>query len=664
MANVRWKILAFSGSLALIGLHAFGVYLLPQIASGDWAFLKRSWGFHFWTFYPPYIALSCYTVAIAIAVPRLNQKATVWLEIAVAALSKCVGDRRIFFSVLCILSWTIFYLGRQKYGFLGDGYVPASKVAEGYIPSHCAGTFHLLVLLHGLIGSCDESGVISLRLFSIFWGGLYVGLVCLWAECICTRQFEKVSCAALMIFIGPIQFFFGYIETYAPLPVFIVAFLLSGITALRNDKPPLWATIIFGGGAIMHILLLFLAPALLCLWKFYLSRRFSIFRNPGIWAILAVVGGVFAYFFGRHYASYLLPLYPSSEHSYAILSWWHLWEWINAQILSAPMGWPLLFLSIFSIGPIFFREVGFLGSAALGALGALFVIDPVIGSRDWDISCLSGIPLMGLATYGFYNCSINRLISNYATVFSCVCSALLIIPWIHINHTDRSIGRTEEILADDPGSYYLTHPVEMTLATYFRKAGLDSLAQRYYEKAIKKYPFDRRMPFNLGNFLLSKENKEESIPFLLQALAIDPDYPKPMKKLIGILSYNSAHIASVKEYFHSQHSNSSVAEERLADFFTRLSSFAEEFLEPDEAVFVLGKLGATFLKKGDFKIAELIFEKAYQLAPENEKIVKILALLHIKQKNADRAVQILRQALEVSLDNREFLDLLKTLEQR
>ena len=90
----------------------------------------------------------------------------------------------------------------------------------------------------------------------------------------------KVLCATLMVFIGPTQFFFGYIETYAPLPFFLVAFLLSGITALRKDKPPLWATVFFGAGAFMHILLAFLSPALLGLWGFFLFRRFSIFRNP------------------------------------------------------------------------------------------------------------------------------------------------------------------------------------------------------------------------------------------------------------------------------------------------------------------------------------------------------------------------------------------------
>ncbi len=380
---------------------------------------------------------------------------------------------------------------------------------------------------------------------------------------------------------------------------------------------------------------------------------------------MSVAGGVFAYFFGRHYAFFLLPLYPSSENSYAILSWWHMWEWINAQVLSAPMGWPLLFLAVFSRGRVFCREMIFLGASALGALAVLFVIDPTFGSRDWDISCLSGIPLMGLATYAFYNSGLNRNLRNYVSVFSCVCAALLVIPWVHINHTDRSIGRIAEILEDDPGSYYSTHPVEMTLAIYFQEAGLDSLAQRYHEKAFQKYPLDRRMPFNLGGSYLSEEDMDKSIPFFLQALAIDPDYPKALNKLMGILLHNPTYIASIEEYFYSQHSTSEVAEEKLADFWSRLGSHASHTmnkLEPDEAVFVLGKLGAAFVKKSDIKNAISFFEKAYLVAPENEQIVTVLALLHIKQTNTDRAVQILRQALVRSPGNRKFLDLLEKLE--
>ena len=68
-----------------------------------------------------------------------------------------------------------------------------------------------------------------------------------------------------------------------------------------------------------------------------------------------------------------------------------------------------------------------MGTGALGALGAVFVIDPILGSRDWDISCLSGIPLMCLSTYAFYNCGLKESTRNYASVFSCVCAALLVV---------------------------------------------------------------------------------------------------------------------------------------------------------------------------------------------------------------------------------------------
>ena len=327
------------------------------------------------------------------------------------------------------------------------------------------------------------------------------------------------------------------------------------------------------------------------------------------------------------------------------------------------MGWPLLFLAVFANSRLFCREMGFLGTSALGALAVLFVIDPKLGSRDWDILCLSGIPLMGLATYGFYNSGLNRYIRNYASVFSCVCAALLVIPWVHINHTDRSIGRTLKILEDDPGSYYSTHPAEMTLAMYFEEAGLDSLALRYHEKAFQKYPSDRRMPFNLGAHFLFKD-EDKSIPYFLQALAIDPDYPKALSNLIAILLHNPTYIASIEEYFYSQHSDSKVAEEKLADFWNRIGSHAFHVvnkLEPDEAVFVLGRLGAAFVKKSDVKNAISIYETAYQVAPENEKIVQVLALLHIKQMNTDRAVQILRQALVGAPENPTFHDLLDKL---
>ena len=632
------------GSLALIGLHAFAVYVLPEIAPDSWAFLKRSWGFHFWTFYPGYVALALYAVAIAASVPRVNQMAAKYISDGALCVSKYMRNRHLLYALLCILSWAIFYIGRQKYGLLGDGYLRASDVVAGSIAY--AGIGYLLALLQQWLGHWDDSGVLSLRFFSIFWGGPYVVLVCLWAQSICSRQCDKVLCAALMLFIGSIQYFFGYIEIYAPLPVFAAGFLLAGIIALRDDRPPLWATFLFGAGIFMHTLLVLLAPAFLCLWGTWLHRRFSLFRDYRVLCLSAAAGGLLAYFAGRQYAHALLPLYPSPENAYAILSVWHVWEWINAQVLSAPMGWPVLLLLALTGSLVFCRETGFLAFSALGMSAGLFAINPVLGSRDWDILSLSGVPLMGLTTYAIYNGGLNATLRNYASVLSLVLAALLIIPWVHINHTDRSIARVVQILDGDPGSYYSTHPTEMTLGMYFSEAGLYSEALAMYEQALQKYPSDRRMPFNLADQYNLQGDLDKAVPYYLEALHLSPDYPKALNRLVDILSDESAYITSLEEYFYRQYADSTTADKKLAALWRQLGSAAMESKRYATAAHIyqraslLGLDNAFFLHSLNVAYLEnavSFLERSNRLSPEDELRVLNLAQFYVTQKDTSRA---------------------------
>lgn len=638
--KARYQNAVFLGSLSLIGLHAFVVYLLPGMAPDSLPFLKRSWGFHFWTFYPAFAATSGYAVAIAASVPRLNQAVAVRIATAASFLSGRIQNRRILYSGLCLLSWTVFTIGRQKYGFLGDGYVRASDVGAGRIASEGTGALHILVLLQGWLGNWDASGVSSLRFFSVFWGGPYVVLACMWANSICSRLADKVTCAALMVFTGPIQFFFGYIETYAPLPVFSVAFLLSGVIALRDGKPPLWATLFFAAGAFLHTLLLFLFPALLHLWAACLHRRYSLFRGYRALCFSVVAGGLLVCFAATEHSAFLLPLFPNAEQPYAVLSAWHAWEWINAQVLSAPMGWPLLLLVGLAGSRVLCREVGFLAAGASGMLAGLFAIDPVLGSRDWDVLCLSGVPLMALATYGLYRGGLERQLANYASVCSVVLAALLIIPWVHINHTDRSIARVQTILEGDPGSYYLKHPVDLTLATYFSKAGLNALAIEQLQKGIENHPSDRRIPANLGREYALQGDFKKSASNFLRALELSPGYEYALDKLIWILSQDPESIASMEQHFFTQHPDSSAVEKRIAELWSRLGRQAMEKEDYDTAVriyrrgsmlglqraFFLHGLGVAYFRAGDLENALSSLEESHKLAPENK-----LIMLHLEQ---------------------------------
>ena len=238
--------------------------------------------------------------------------------------------------------------------------------------------------------------------------------------------------------------------------------------------------------------------------------------------------------------------------------------------------------------------------------------------------------------------------------FSCACAALLIIPWVHINHTDRSIARVIKILDGDPGSYYLDgHPIEMTLATYFREAKLDSLAMTYYEKARSKHSSDPRGPFNIGTMHSSKGDIDKSIPYFLQALDIWPDYPRALDILVQIISHDPKYIVSIEDYFYQQHADSTIANEKRKNIWSTVGQYALDNKEYDAAIHlfqhvinkinprnvsILHALGFAYLEKGDLKNAVSFLERAYHLSPEDDTIVLNLTQSYISQKDTNRAV--------------------------
>ena len=176
------------------------------------------------------------------------------------------------------------------------------------------------------------------------------------------------------------------------------------------------------------------------------------------------------------------------------------------------------------------REIRFLAAGASGMLAGLFAIDPALGSRDWDILCLSGVPLMAVATCRMYNGGLDRYLVNYASVLSVVLAALLIVPWVHINHTDRSISRVSRILEGDPGSYYAKKPVELTLGSYFSKAGLHPRAIEQWKEGIKKYPSDPRIASQSGNEYRLQGDLGKAVPNLLRALDLFRITKRPLKQ--------------------------------------------------------------------------------------------------------------------------------------
>ena len=153
-------------AFTLIGLHAFAVYLLPDLLPASWHFLKRTWGFHFLTFYPPYLALCAYAVAVAVAVPQINLTISKHLE---SIIRRVKVNKTLLWGVLCLIFGVLCFLFKQKYAFLGDGYLMPAKIVEGTYTPYSKNLMFLVMHVHkwGAMGRYGHFWVKSLYLVEI-----------------------------------------------------------------------------------------------------------------------------------------------------------------------------------------------------------------------------------------------------------------------------------------------------------------------------------------------------------------------------------------------------------------------------------------------------------------------------------------------------------------
>ena len=594
----------FVCALVLIGLHAFAVYLLPDLLS-DWHFLKRTWGFDFLTFYPSSVAVCAYAVAVAVAVPQINLSIAKHIETIVGHVTI---SKAVLWGGLCLGFGVAFILFKQKYALLGDGYLRPHEVVEGMYYRYSVGVSFVLIYLQKWLRHWDATAILAFQIFSIAWGVPYVVLACVWSDVIGKGRVEKVFCFLLMVLIGSFQYFFGYVEMYAPLPAVMLGFAFFGVLALRRGKFPIGSTVCFVVGLVFHALLLFLTPALLFLWWWSLSQRYSVFRDCRVIGVGVLVACVFGCVFGYYKPDVLMPLFPSEEYPYGILTLWHVWEFFNGQILSAPVALPLLVVSGFAVRR-FGWETAFLFLCAAGSVLSLLVVNAVRGSIDWDIYALSGVPLMALATHTLEQVK-KRQVKQYVSLVSCVCAGLLILPFVHVNATDRSVDRLIEIIEDDPGSYYISHFSDIHVAMSFKSAGLDSLASVYFEKAYTKNPHDRRNPFNMGMVLFRNDNYAESIPYFLSALDLSPNYEKALDAVLWLVLHVPDLVVDGVETHLSKSSHN--------EFWIRL--------------------GLHGLKTGKV-------QQVYDVSPEVAVMIARRAQLYIAEKDTVRAAQLLKHAV-------------------
>jgi len=194
----------------------------------------------------------------------------------------------VFFSLVSLVP---FWMFKTKTHLLGDGYLRARDIMGG---AKFSVTEPLDFYLHALTYRLLKSdGFQIYSLLSCLGGALFVFLA-LWLSCLLGKENkERVLAFVILISMGSVQLFFGYVESYTWVYIGIMAYFLFSLWFLEGK-----CSLIFPGLALLfsiglHLSALYLLPSLvyLCVSRARGEEKaFNLKRVFGVTVILLLVG--------------------------------------------------------------------------------------------------------------------------------------------------------------------------------------------------------------------------------------------------------------------------------------------------------------------------------------------------------------------------------------
>jgi len=398
----------------LLPLIAYFLTLAAFLASSFFPD-SRLWGLNGWAWFPLWVRFSLLGIGLLIggAIWR-------WQDVLdrTADLPGRPDSPRPFLMIISTLTgclMLLFYLGRARTHFLGDGYLeltalvtPASDIMYREIGETLAHSY----LYSFLSGAPPERALDAYQIISITAGFLFLVVLTLAALRLMAQTRDRMLYVLATISGGFLLLFFGYVEHYSLFSVAVAAIVLCALLVLGGKLKPIWLLPLLAFGLFLHMLTLILLPAVLAV---YLSRtKFGSWyaardrtAKIGLLALLASPAvALIIYFFATN-LFFRLAFVPPLAHcftaeGYTLFSPAHLADWLNLIVIHMP---GILVLVAGMVGVdcrALLREppYRFLAFLLVCAWGAAFVLDPKLGMpRDWDLFSFAGLPLVLAAAY-------------------------------------------------------------------------------------------------------------------------------------------------------------------------------------------------------------------------------------------------------------------------
>jgi tetratricopeptide (TPR) repeat protein len=598
---------------------------------------SRVWGISQLHYFPLGFRLILCAAGLIILIPRVNEILVGFLTPVFTLMSKRLEriNRLLKYSVVSVLSLSVFWLLKAATPLLGDGYLRAGQLKLGKfleITEPLDFYFHLLVYRWLGLDSYSAYAVTS-----CIAGGAFVFLLFLLCDLWDEEGKEKLLVFSVLATMGSIQLFFGYVESYSLMYVLLMAYVLSGLRFLRGDGDFLWPCLflLLAGG--FHLAAFFALPSL-----FFLAfakvrknprdsaRGFGFARGMYLSGVifLAVVGFYFLKMFVLKQPPGSVLIYPfgGGENVYSFFSWDHLSDFLNEQLLISPVGGLLLvgFL-IFLRQSVDLKDnmVKFLFWLTLCFIAFALFVDPKLGyARDWDLFAFTGLGLTLLSAYlllGLIRMENKRGLGRIALALV-ITGSISTLPWLLVNASEhRAVARFEHLLKMDPDR--AAHGYEI-LACYFRDKGDHEEALALWKKAIEAKPLPRYFG-SLGNAYRKVGNLEKAVEAYYRSLEAGSD----MSSMPGVYN-NLGNTLSRMGRYDEAASNMKKAIE----------------LRPDKVEYYFN-LGNILGLAERYEEAAPYFEATIKLEPGNVRAYKLLGITYARIGDEERAKSCLEQYL-------------------
>lgn len=362
--------------------------------------------------------------------------------------------------ILALASAVPFYAFRLRHLRWGDAYILVNAIPHPEVRLTYVWQAPLDVFLHAkawaaghrLFGWLDPTPVYAV--LSSAAGVVFVWVLWGLADWLGRERSERVLLAGLVLTLGTMQLFFGYIENYTFMTLGVLIYLWLALRCIRGEIGLIWPATALALTHAFHPSTLVLAPSLLYVAHGAGGRPARSALVQLALPYLVIGGGVLALMTaGGHGISALLgadfpgggdrrwfvPLFATTtrwEH-YTFLSVGHLADIANQQWLSAPLILPSLILAaVLAPGrlPIADRAFRFLTLAAGLYLLLTLTWNPDYGGqRDWDLFAPAAVPLALLLGYVLPHSLPERPALRAAAWALIAGQAFALVAWVYQN---------------------------------------------------------------------------------------------------------------------------------------------------------------------------------------------------------------------------------------